>query len=97
MLPVIQPIMAPIKTGEKTRKIINKLEVLPVESKAETKPMTKTNTNAPIKSSNAAIGINVFVTGPDAFISLTIDKDGAGAVANEIPPNTRAKYNGILE
>ena len=50
---------------------------------------------APIKSSNAAIGISVRVTGPAVFISLTMDNEGAGAVAKAMPPNIKARYKGI--
>ena len=52
--------------------------------------MTKKKTKAPTKSSKAAIGINVFVTGPSVFKSLTTDREGAGAVAS-------AKHKGQIE
>ncbi|MPM95419.1 hypothetical protein SDC9_142573 [bioreactor metagenome] len=53
--------------------------------------MTVKKTTTPTTSSNAAIGISVFVTGPSVLNSLTIDKAGAGAVANAIPPKMKAR------
>lgn len=52
-------------------------------------------TTDPTRSSNAAIGMMVLVTGPFVFISRTTDKEGAGAVAKAIPPNINAKYKGM--
>ena len=42
------------------------------------------------------MGINVFVTGPDVFISFTMESEGAGAVASAIPPNINARYIGTF-
>ena len=49
------------------------------------------NTIHPTISSNAAIGIKLFVTGPFVLNSRTIESAGAGAVANAIPPNMNAR------
>ena len=89
--PVIHPVAAPIRIGEKTRRIIKNTEISPADREADTKAMTIKKTNAPTRSSKAAIGISVLVTGPEAFISFTMDNEGAGAVANEIPPNIKAR------
>ena len=53
--------------------------------------ITVKNTITPIISSTAASGSNVLVTGPSVCYSFTMDKAGAGAVANAMPPNTNAK------
>ena len=53
--------------------------------------MTIKKTKAPTRSSKAAIGINVLVTGPSVFKLVTTDKDGAGAVARAIPPKIKAR------
>ena len=52
--------------------------------------ITVKNTATPITSSIAARGISVWVTGPSVWYSLTMDKAGAGAVANAIPPKIKA-------
>ena len=67
------------------------MEIEVVESCVATTAMTVKKMMAPTKSSKAAIGINVFVTGPSVLNSLTIDKEGAGAVARAIPPNRNAR------
>ena len=62
-----------------------------MERWAETKAMTRKNTSAATKSSSAAMGIRVRVTGPSAFRSRTTDREGAGAVASAMPPNRSAR------
>ena len=41
-----------------------------------------------------AMGISVLVTGPAVFMSLTMESEGAGAVAKAMPPNRKARYTG---
>ena len=92
IFPVTNPVAIPIKTGRKTKNIMAKIGISLVEIFAATIAMTQKT-----KSSNAAIGIKVRVTGPEVFISLTMERDGAGAVASAIPPNKNARYTGIWE
>ena len=56
--------------------------------------MTVKKTAAPTRSSSAAMGISVLVTGPAVFMSLTMESEGAGAVAKAMPPNRKARYTG---
>ena len=62
-----------------------------METWADTKAITIKNTKAPTRSSSAAMGISVRVTGPEVCIWLTIDSDGAGAVASAMPPKIKAR------
>ena len=89
------PVAVPIASGNI---IIIKIEIIFIDSPVilpETNPITMKNTSNASTSSNAASGIKVFATGPLALYSFTIDKDGAGAVANAIAPKTKAIENGI--
>ena len=97
IFPVTNPVAIPINTGRKTKNIIAKIGISLVEIFAATIAMTQKKISAPTRSSNAAIGIKVRVTGPEVFISLTMERDGAGAVASAIPPNRNARYTGIWE
>lgn len=62
-----------------------------VERCAETNAITRKKTRAPTRSSRAAMGISVLVTGPSVFRSLTTESEGAGAVASAMPPNISAR------
>lgn len=61
-----------------------------MERWADTKATNRKKTSAPTRSSNAAMGISVRVTGPSVFSALTTEREGAGAVANAMPPNKNA-------
>ena len=91
ILPVIKPVIIPISTGRNTRNSIMPADTPDVEICAETNATTRKNTSAPTRSSSAAMGISVFVTGPEVCIWLTMDSEGAGAVASAIPPNRNAR------
>ena len=93
--PAITPATAPIKTGANTIASVAIKLVPATDSVEETNAMTAKNTTAPTKSSSAAMGISVLVTGPAALASLTMDRDGAGAVASAMPPNIAARYSGV--
>ena len=58
---------------------------------AETSATTTKNTVAPTRSSSAAMGMRVRVTGPLVFSSFTMESEGAGAVASTMPPNKNAR------
>ena len=62
---------------------------------ADTKATTRKKTIAPTRSSSAAMGMSVRVTGPSAFSELATESDGAGAVARAMPPNRKAMYSGV--
>ena len=91
IFPVIKPVIMPIITGKNTKSRTTGMETPVVEIWAETKASTRKKTKAPTRSSRAAIGIRVFVTGPSVLNSLTTDRDGAGAVARAIAPNKKAR------
>ena len=81
--------------GRNTRKSTMGTGMPDVERCAETKAITRKNTSAPTRSSNAAMGISVLVTGPEVFKSRTTEREGAGAVASAMPPNRKARYSGV--
>ena len=55
--------------------------------------MTTKNTSAPTRSSRAAMGISVLVTGPSVFRSRTTDSEGAGAVASAITAKDKGRID----
>ena len=91
ILPVMKPVTIPINTGRKTRNSTIPTETPEVEMCADTRAITVKNTSAPTRSSSAAMGMSVLVTGPEVCISLTMDREGAGAVASAMPPNRNAR------
>ena len=92
--PVHQPVAAPRRTGKNTRKISRNTGMSWVEMEAATTATTIKNTREPTRSSSTAMGISVLVTGPDAPVPLTMESDGAGAVARAMPPKIKARYTG---
>ena len=89
--PVMKPVTIPISTGRNTRNSTTGTGMPAVERWAETKATTRKNTSAPTRSSRAAMGISVLVTGPAVLNSLTTDNEGAGAVARAMPPKRKAR------
>ena len=87
----MKPTIPPITTGKNTNDMIRKIGISTVEIRADTNAMTKKKTKAPTRSSNAAIGINVRVTGPSVLRLSTTEREGAGAVASAIPPKMNAR------
>lgn len=90
ILPVAKPVTAPMTTGRNTSSISTSTGMFAVERCAATKATTRKKTSAPTRSSSAAMGMRVRVTGPSAFSELTTESDGAGAVARAMPPNRKA-------
>ena len=88
--PETKPVTMPISTGRNTRNSTTPTGMPAVEMCADTSAITVKNTSAPTRSSSAAIGIRVLVTGPLVCISLTMESEGAGAVASAMPPNMNA-------
>ena len=82
---------APRITGKNTSSTTTNTGIWRVEVRAVTTAITRKNTRAPTRSSMAAMGIRVLVTGPEVLISFTMDREGAGAVARAIPPNRKAR------
>ena len=64
---------------------------VPAERFPVTTAMVVKKTMQPTMSSNAAMGIRVWVTGPLVLNSRTMDSAGAGAVAKAIPPSRKAR------
>ena len=89
--PVTKPVIAPRSTGRSTMSSMTPTEICPADRFADTSATTTKNTAAPTRSSRAAMGIRVSVTGPAVFIPLTMDRDGAGAVARAMPPKRNAR------
>ena len=73
------------------RKISRNTGISWVDICAATTATTQKNTREPTRSSKTAIGISVLVTGPEAPVPLTIDREGAGAVARAMPPKINAR------
>ena len=93
--PANSPAAAPITKGSITTRAIIYAGSSPAERFPATFATVVKKTMQPTISSSAAMGIRVFVTGPSALNSRTIDNAGAGAVARAMPPNKKARYSGI--
>ena len=89
--PAMAPVTAPMSTGANTTASVARKDTSPLARAEDTQAMTAKNTTAPTRSSSAAMGMSVLVTGPAAFASLTMDSEGAGAVARAMPPNIAAR------
>ena len=90
-LPAANPVTMPMKIGSSTSSSTTATGIPSAERFAETSATIRKNTSAPTRSSSAAMGTSVRVTGPSVFRSLTTESEGAGAVASAMPPNRSAR------
>ena len=90
-LPATKPVTMPMKIGSSTSSSTTATGIPSAERFAETSATIRKNTSAPTRSSSAAMGISVRVTGPSVFRSLTTESEGAGAVASAMLPNRSAR------